>query len=212
MGTVRMFMPAFRNRPKAAGVVGRILAGYGDLELMLSQLAGMAIASKRRRRPTHTIPQHRIYYEHIGLQKLFSMKGGDDRIRKVRLICRGPFVQFGLQEELRDLLTMVDKCRRYRNLFSHCLWARSKHRGLFFVDLEEHAKQPGLLQFKYRYASQTALEEIEMYNWLTVQWIGNTMDLFVIKAGLSRHHVALTMPKRPVLKEHGILLPYKDLH
>jgi hypothetical protein len=207
-----MFMPAFRNRPKAAGVVGRILAGYGDLELMLSQMAGMAIASKRPKRPNHTVPQHRIYYEHIGLQKLYGIRGGNERIRKVKQICRPAFANVGLQQELQDLLKMVDTCRTYRNLFSHCLWARSKHRGLFFVDLEEHAKQPGLLTYKYRYASQTALEEIEMYNWMTVQWIQNAMDLFVIKAGLSRYHTALSMPPRPQLRVPSVLLPYKDLH
>jgi hypothetical protein len=207
-----MFMPAFRNRPKASSVVGRILAGYGDLELMLSQLMGMAIASKRPVRSIHTVPQHRIYYERIGLQKLYTIRGGDERIKKIKQVCKPAFAAVGLQQELQDLLKMVDTCRRYRNLFSHCLWARSKHRGLFFVDLEEHAKQPGLLSYKYRYASQTALEEIEMYNWMTVQWIGNAMDLFVIKAKLSRHHVALTMPRRPVLKEPSVLLPHKELH
>jgi hypothetical protein len=175
-----MFMPAFRNRPKAAAVVGRILAGYGDLELMLSQLMGMAIASKRPMRSTHTIAQHRIYYEHIGLQKLYGIRGGDERVKAILRVCRPAFAKVGMQGELEDLLTMVNKCRKYRNLFSHCLWARSKHRGLFFVDLEEEAKQPGLLAFRYRYASQKALEEIEIYNWMTVQWIGNTMDLFVI--------------------------------
>jgi hypothetical protein len=207
-----MFMPAFRNRPKAAAVVGRILAGYGDLELMLSQLMGMAIASKRPRRPTHTIPQHRIYYEHIGLQKLYGIRGGDDRIKKIKRVCKPAFAAVGLQQELQDLLKMVDTCRIYRNLFSHCLWARSKHRGLFFVDLEEEANRPGLLAYKYRYASQTALEEIEYYNWMTVQWISNAMDLFVINAGLSRHHVALSMPARPQLKVHSVLLPYKEPH
>lgn len=207
-----MFMPAFRRRPKAAGVVGRILAGYGDLELMLAQMMGMAMASKRPIRPHHSPPQHRIYYEHIGLQALYGVRGAEFRLKKIRQVCRPAFNKFGLGTELTDLLAMVEDCRIYRNLFSHCLWAQSKHRGLFFVDLEEEAKSPGLLSYRYRYASQGALDEIEKHYWLTVQYILNTSQLFTFKAGLSRSPPPLAPSKRPVLKAHKILLPYRNLH
>jgi hypothetical protein len=144
-------------------------------------MMGTAVASKRSTRPAHTPAQHRIYYEHIGLQKVYGLRGADVRLAKVRQVCRSAFANVGMQQELQDLLVMVNSCRIYRNLFSHCLWARSRARGLFFVDMEEHAKQPGLLTYRYRYASQRALEEIELYNWLTSQWIQNTMDMFTIK-------------------------------
>src|SRR5262249_52319930 len=122
------------------------------------------------------------------------------------------FVKVGMQLELQETLAHLDRCRIYRNLLTHCIWWQSKHRGLFFVSLEDHAKEPGLLKYRSRYASQRALEEIEMYCWCTFTHLDYLMEFFAVKAGLYRSHVPPKPPKLTPLTEHKILLPYKEPH
>jgi hypothetical protein len=42
-----MLLPAFHRRKKDAGAVGRLIAGYGELELGLAKCVGMALALER---------------------------------------------------------------------------------------------------------------------------------------------------------------------
>lgn len=205
-----MIMPAFRRRPKAAAVVCRLLAGYGDLELILAQCTGAALASKRRTRPSHSRSQHRIYYEKIGLQLLYNIRGADKRITKARKVCNPAFAKVGLQNELHEILEELDSCRIYRNIFSHCLWGQSKKRGLFFVDMEEYSKQPGILSYQYRHASQRALEEIEMYYWYTMHRLPYLVEDFCVRERLYQSRAPLKPSKQPALKAHNVLLPYKS--
>lgn len=205
-------MPAFRRRQKSSAVVGRLIAGYGDLELLLAICVGMALASKRKGKPGYSPFQNRVHYEHIGLQLMYRIKGGSQRIRKAKATSRPEFVRFGLQTEFDSTIAAMNLCRFYRNLFTHSLWGQSNKRGLFFVPLEEHAHQAFPLQYKFRHASQQALDEIEAYFWATFRSLDYLGHALPIKAGLYRPRLLSAPPTIPALRVHTLLLPYKSPH
>ena len=72
-------MPAFHRRKKDSAVVGRLIAGHGELEFLLAMCTGVALAARRKPDPKHTRPRHRIRYEHIGIKRFFKIRG--DRLR-----------------------------------------------------------------------------------------------------------------------------------
>jgi hypothetical protein len=88
-------MPAFRRRRKDAGTVGRIVFGYGDLELMLAICLGMVIARKRTKAAAgHSeILQQRTRYEKLGLKIMFRIRGAELRAKKVKKWCKPAFVK-----------------------------------------------------------------------------------------------------------------------
>ena len=73
-------MPAFHRRKKDSAVVGRLIAGYGELEFLLAMCTGVALAARRKPDPKHTRPRHRIRYEHIGIKRFFKIRGEQNRI------------------------------------------------------------------------------------------------------------------------------------
>src|SRR5215469_111192 len=62
-------MPAFHRRKKDSAVIGRLIAGYGELEFLLAMCTGVALAARRKPNPKHTKPRHRIRHEHIGIKR-----------------------------------------------------------------------------------------------------------------------------------------------
>src|SRR5262245_59269516 len=54
-------MPAFRRRKTSAAIVGRLLAGYGELEFLLAFCVGAADASRIAPKPGQQIGAHRWY-------------------------------------------------------------------------------------------------------------------------------------------------------
>jgi len=123
-------MPAFRFRSKDSGVVGRLIAGYGELEFLLSICVGYVLASQHDRPPSITRAQHRTKYESMGIKWLFKIRGEKKRIDEASQLMRGLFTQVGMRSEFDETMNAMRACLKIRNLFAHCHWARSKKRGL----------------------------------------------------------------------------------
>jgi hypothetical protein len=137
-------MPAFRRRKRDAGAVGRLITGYGELELRLAKSVGVALAFKRN---PPADPQrryiHRIRYVNFAIKLVFRMRRGEkQRIDDSARIMRKAFARAGLTSEFDETLNAMRGCLRIRNLFAHCTWTQSKKRGLFFINLEEVARMP----------------------------------------------------------------------
>jgi hypothetical protein len=77
-------MPVFHLNQKDAAAVGRLIAGHGELELMLSYCLGVAIASKRKRLAKHNRSQHRTRFENVALKSLFSVRGEMKRFNSAK--------------------------------------------------------------------------------------------------------------------------------
>lgn len=156
-------MPAFRRRKKNAAVVGRLIAGYNDLELLLALCIGMVMASKKRPHPTKDIFAVRHVCEKRGLKALYRIQGAERRLKQARKWTKKEFEKAGLKKEYEETLAALGRCRKFRNLFAHSLYGQSKKRGLFFVFMEEYAKRPQSLSYEFRHASSKVLDQIEDY-------------------------------------------------
>lgn len=120
-------MPCFdANQAQAEGIiVGRLLAGYGELEV---QLCACRIAVEG--------------IVDLPIRELFSIRGAEKRLSIAKAALRSDYARAGLIADLLQALADLDWCRQIRNQYSHCQWYWTSTEGLCFVNLEELAKQP----------------------------------------------------------------------
>jgi hypothetical protein len=120
-------MPCFDPRQAHAEgiVVGRLLAGYGELEL---EMCACLIAVER------------IF--DVPIREIFGKRGAEKRIEIAEEALQAAFGDAGLLADLTQAIDDLDWCRQIRNQYSHCHWYWTAQEGLCFVNLEELAKQP----------------------------------------------------------------------
>ena len=167
-------MPAFSDWPEEAAVIGRILAGYGELEFRLSKLVGYAMGgeySAAHRKALRVLFQRRGEAARLELAHTLAA----DELRKVVASPSGRNVY-------EDAKKAMDECREFRNMLAHCHFGTLKHGrrtdGLFFVSLENAVKPKrekplarmtslpqGLdpIELRWQSASYERLREIEAF-------------------------------------------------
>jgi len=205
-------MPAFHRRKKSAGIVARIVACYGELELLLAFCMGSALASTRKPHPTHNRGSHRHRFQKAALKQLFSVRGDSDRIKIAKKSMHEAYFKSGLKSEYINTMGALGDCLNIRNLFAHCSWGQSKKQGLFFVNLEERAKKKGQLRFRFRHASSKTLRELEDYFWLTFQWLDYFSNEFCSRNALMLNHSFSIPQKIPVMKPYMKMFPHRRPH
>ena len=119
-------MPCFdANQGRAEGIViGRLLAGYGELEVSLCA-CHVAVEG---------------IYE-IPVKKLFGFRNAYDRIQFAIATLGPEYAKAGLEADLLQALDDLEWCRKVRNQYAHCQWYWTSKEGLCFLNLEELAKQ-----------------------------------------------------------------------
>ena len=123
-------MPCFGpNQAEAEGhIVGRILAGYGELEVLM--LACLVSVEGQTDLPTRL---------------LFKRMSAENRIKQAKKALLPDFKKAGQEAEMREALDDVNWCRKLRNQYAHCQWGWTQPLGLFFVNLEDLADDPALI-------------------------------------------------------------------
>jgi hypothetical protein len=206
-------MPAFRRRKKDAGAVGRLITGYGELELCLSKCVGVALALKRNP-PAESQKRymHRIRYENFAIKLVFRMRRGEKkRIDDCAKIMRPVFTRLGLTSQFDEAVNAMRACLRIRNLFAHCTWTQSKKRGLFFINLEEVARVPRKLDLNhFRHASAKTLTDLEDYFVHTQMLLELLAETFAVKTQLMIGQIPLRPRKKPEPSPDTKLFPYKN--
>jgi hypothetical protein len=127
---------AFIRFPQEGGIVGRILAGYGELEFELSVCLTGVLRS-----------------ESTAIRALFRTKGEETRILLADALMRPTFEEAGLIHPFAETIGDLNWCRKIRNQYAHCHWYDSPSEGLSFVDIEKPAKASAsgpLLERKFR--------------------------------------------------------------
>jgi hypothetical protein len=105
-------------------IIGRILAGYGELETtMLACLIAV---------------DGQIDYP---IRHLFKRTTAENRIKRARKVLLPDYIKSGLEGEMTEALCNVNWCRELRNQYAHCQWGWTTTDGLFFVNLENLAYQ-----------------------------------------------------------------------
>jgi hypothetical protein len=136
----RTIMPSFVDMagyPRPEGlIVGRLLAGYGDLELCMCY--GLLVVEG---------------WDLDGAVKLiFGQRGEKRRIDEADKILQPNYAGVHLGPQMAETIADMHWCREIRNQFAHCHWESWNIQGLKFVDLERVAKLKG----KIRKAAQSS--------------------------------------------------------
>jgi hypothetical protein len=116
-------MPAFVRHPKEAAIIGRMLAGYGELEFLMCLCLSEVLGD--------TSQAARI---------LFRSRGEEHRISTADAILRPAYEKHSLLEPWTRVRRAMGWCKTTRNRYSHCHWLDDEENGLFFTHIEKRAK------------------------------------------------------------------------
>ena len=115
---------AFLTFPNEAALIGRMLAGYADLEIDLM----------------HSAKEVRADLDST-LKAMFRTRGNAQRIDVTDALARQPYHALGIGTQFEMAIGAVRYCLRIRNLYAHCTWWDDNSAQLAFANLEELAKE-----------------------------------------------------------------------
>jgi hypothetical protein len=145
-----MAMPAFRRFPNEAAVIGRLLAGYAELEIDL----------------LHCVSVARDDFDAV-LKAMFRARGETPRINVADALGRQLYQGLGLATEFETAVSAMRYCLRIRNQYAHCNWYDDRSGRLAFVNVEEIATGNQLItgfdNLTRYYIDVPTLEEQELY-------------------------------------------------
>tara|TARA_R110002110_G_scaffold213752_1_gene427166 strand:- start:172 stop:720 length:549 start_codon:yes stop_codon:yes gene_type:complete len=116
-------MPAFDTFPTEANIIGRLLAGYGELEFALCQC----------------IAQARDDFD-TTVKALFRTRGERQRVKVADALGRSIFRSLGYGDMFSEAVADMLFCTKLRNRYAHCNWHDDLSGKIGFVDLEEIAE------------------------------------------------------------------------
>lgn len=117
-------LPAFLEFADEAAIIGRILAGYADLELDLM----------------HCVRSVRGDLD-VALKALFRSRGETQRINVADALARQLYHDLGIGPDFETAIGAVRYCLTIRNQYAHCTWWNDNSGKLAFANLEELAKK-----------------------------------------------------------------------
>jgi hypothetical protein len=206
-------MPAFRRRKTSAAIVGRLLAGYGELEFLLAFCVGAADASRTAPEPGQQIGVHRAYHEHQAIKDMFRERGETNRFNRAKKRMNKEFARASMKADYTETMSAMHQCLKIRNLFAHCHWTQSKKRGLFFINLEDVAVATGPLKLNaFRHADPKTLARLEDYFWYTFECLDYLAKALAVKTKVMLGPAPPRPPRKPPLPKHDILFPLKSFH
>ena len=112
----------FNTFKAEAELIGRLLAGYSELELSMAQCVNVAGND-----PDTTF------------KALFRCRGELARIQIADALGRQKFGALGLGTQFEMTIGAMQHCRQIRNQFAHCTWWGDLNGNLGFTNLEEIA-------------------------------------------------------------------------
>ena len=172
--------PAFDRFPEEARLVGKLLAGFGEIEFSICRNAGHASGM----------------LEAIG-KALYRLRATSSRVAAADAIARGIFREAGFGIEYDIARSMGDICLRIRNQFAHCNWTdhpETLSSGLFFADLQASADAVEGFEPTFRHVDVPLLRAHEAYFALTLEWFSYLDVQLGIHQGKIQH---LGWPRPP---------------
>jgi hypothetical protein len=123
-----MVMPAFRRFPEEASIIGRLLAGYAELEIDL----------------LHCVSVARDDFDAV-LKAMFRVRGETQRINVADALGRQLYRKLELGTDFEMAVAAVRYCLKIRNQYAHCNWYDDNSGRLAFVNVEEVAERNELV-------------------------------------------------------------------
>lgn len=121
---------AFARFPKQAEIIGRLLAGFADIEIALM----------------HCVQVVRDGDLDTVLKAMFRTVGESSRIQVADAFGRHHYTALGLETEFSMAISAVKYSWRIRSQYAHCLWYDDNTGQLAFTNLEEIAKENAFLK------------------------------------------------------------------
>lgn len=130
-----------------ASVIGRLLAGYGELEYVFALCLANALGDQDR-----------------ALKTFFIIRGESIRIDVADSLMRDHYIGLQLTNRYKATVAALRACRNIRNVYAHCHWANHPRGGLFYVNLEKSAeRKTGPFTQDWLHVDVDLLITIEMY-------------------------------------------------
>lgn len=117
-----IIIPAFHTYPDHGAIIGRLVMGYSEFELMLALCTSLSL----------DVEQDDI------LRAFFRIKSESNKFALADALMHTPLKRLGLEPLFAELKPSYKHCLKIRNQYAHCQWADTSS-GLFFVDLDETA-------------------------------------------------------------------------
>ena len=146
-----MVMPAFHRFPNEAAIIGRLLAGYAELEIGLLDCVTVV----------------REDFD-ATLKAMFRVRGETARINVGDALGRRVYRKLGLGTDFEMAVGAMRYCLKIRNQYAHCNWYDDfVRKQLAFVNVEEIAEKnrpiSGFDKLTRRYVDVPILKEQEQY-------------------------------------------------
>jgi hypothetical protein len=164
--------PAFHRHRRAAAIVGRILAAFGELEYIIAEAAGKATNNKE------TV-----------LRALYRLRATSSRIDLSDTLMRPICMRANLVDEHATMMDALWHCHKIRNQFAHCNWGDdSRHPGLFFADLQASAKDDQGFEQRWNHVSVPLLKRQEDHFVYAQDWIFYVDHELALRVGKLQSH------------------------
>lgn len=181
-----MIVPEFRRFHAEGALIGRLLAGYGNLESALNTCVAMARGDVD-----------------MVTKAMFRTRGETQRIDIADAIGRGCYLALGMGTMFSEAIGDMRYCLKIRNQFAHCQWHDDLSGRLCFVDMEEiaksHAVITNLAGLTFHYLDTTILSAQELF----FEYTANCL-LFLDSEGRAK---AGTIPSHPRARPKKVVRP-----
>jgi hypothetical protein len=137
--------PALDQFPTEALAIGKMVASFGEIELLFGLLAGSALRN-----------------QNLALRAMYRIRSTGGRIDLADVLMRDVLIREGFQAHYEETLGVVRHCLKIRNQYAHCHWSPGTD-GLFFTNLEEAANRAEGFTFDHKHVDLTILKEQEAF-------------------------------------------------
>jgi hypothetical protein len=148
--SIETLVPQFETFKEEGAVIGRLLTGYGTMEVSLASCVAMAVGDLD-----------------MTIKAMFRARGETQRIDIADAIGRKPYERHKLGTLFAEAIGGMRYCLRIRNQFAHGRWHDPLVGRLCFVDMEEIATKNEVINdylgLTLRYVTVPLLKQHEEY-------------------------------------------------
>jgi hypothetical protein len=174
-----ILLPAFHRYPTEGAIIGRMVMGYGELELMLAVCTAAAIDADK---------------DDI-LRAIFRYQSEGGRIRLADALLKQPLDKLGLANDFAHIKHALIYCKNIRNQYAHCQWGDTEI-GLWFANLDDAANKHEGFDYTFLHVDLELITLQEAYFATTRESLFYLEHEISVRQGLTKSN-PWKMPKLP---------------
>lgn len=128
MNAMAVVLPVFQKFPAEGKIIGRLVVGYGELEIDLCRCIAASGSN----------------LDNV-VRKMFGERGEKRRINTAANIGHDIFHSLELDKIFDEVIGEMQHCLNIRNMFAHCNFYDDGTGTLSFVNVEELAQQANII-------------------------------------------------------------------